>query len=92
MRSISHDSDVYGTYRENIDFGYRLLISFLRVIRPEEYELKYPFGPKMLEYDQKKLYISLFLQLVFVMNSPLRKIKDFYPRNSYFSKYKSYLI
>jgi hypothetical protein len=71
LRSKSQDSDVFGTYWKNIDFGYRLLISFPRVIRPSNYALKYHFGPKMLEYDQKKLYISLFLQLVFHMISPL---------------------
>jgi hypothetical protein len=44
------------------------------VIRPLDYDLKYRFGPKMLKYDRKKLYISIFLQLVFVMNSPLAHI------------------
>ena len=73
LRSKSHDSDVFGTYRENIDFGYRLLISFLRVIRPSDCDLKYHFGPKMLEYVQKKRSLSLFLQLVIVTNSPLEK-------------------
>ena len=71
-KSKSHDSDVFGTYWENIDFGYRLLISLLRVIRPSDCDLKYHFGPKVLEYGRKKLYILRFLQLVFVMTSPLR--------------------
>jgi hypothetical protein len=64
LGSKLHDSDVFGTYRENIDFGYRLLISFLRVIRPSEYDLRVQFEPKMLEYDQKKLLV------MFVMTSP----------------------
>jgi hypothetical protein len=51
QRSNSHYSDVFGSYWENIDFGYRLLISFLRVIRPSDFDLKYHFGLKMLEYD-----------------------------------------
>jgi hypothetical protein len=68
----SHDFDVFGTFREDIDFGYRLLISFLRVIKPSDCDLKYHFGPKVLEYGRKKLYILRFLQLVFVMTSPLR--------------------
>ena len=76
-RSKLHDSDVFGTYREIIDFEYRLLISFLRVIRPSDYDLKYNFGPIMLEYDQKKLYVSRFLQLVFVMTSPLSSFKNY---------------
>jgi hypothetical protein len=53
------------------DIGYRLLISLLIVIRPSDYDLKYHFGPKMLECNQKKLYVSRFPQLVFVMTSPL---------------------
>ena len=64
-------SDVFRTYSENIDFGYRLLISFQRMIRPSNYALKYHFGPKMLEYDQKNFFVSRFQQLVFVMTSPL---------------------
>jgi hypothetical protein len=53
---------------------YRLLIAFLRVIRPFDYDLlKYHFGPKMLEYGRKKLYVSHFPQLVFDMISPLSK-------------------
>ena len=44
------------------------------MIRPSDYDLQYNFGPVMLEYDQKKLYVSRFLQLVFVMTSPLRKL------------------
>jgi hypothetical protein len=67
----SHDSDVFGTYWENIDFRYRLLISFLRVIRASDCDLKYHFGPKVLEYGRKKLYLQGFLQLVFDMISPL---------------------
>ncbi len=66
-----HDSDVFGTFWENIDFRYRLLISFLRVIRTSDYDLKYHFGPKMLEYGRKKFYLLRFLQLVFEMTSPL---------------------
>jgi hypothetical protein len=50
-----------------IDFWYRLLISILRVIRPSDCDLKYHFGPKVLEYVRKKLYILRFPQLVFVM-------------------------
>ena len=61
-------SEVIG---ENIDFWYRLLISFLRVIIPSDCDLKYHFGPKVLEYGRKKLYLLRFLQLVFVMTSPL---------------------
>jgi replication-associated recombination protein RarA len=71
LRSKSHDSYVFGTYREKIDFIYQLLISFLRVIRPSDCDLKYHFGPKMLEYGRKKLYLLRFLQLVIVTNSPL---------------------
>ena len=71
LRSKSHDSDVFGTYWENIDFGYRLLISLLRVIRPSDCDLKYHFGPKVLEYGRKKLYLQGFLQLVFDVISPL---------------------
>ena len=41
------DSDVFGSYWENIDFRYRLLISFLRVIIPSDCDLKYHFGPKV---------------------------------------------
>jgi hypothetical protein len=58
---------------ENINFRYRLLISFLRVIRPSECDLKYHFGPKMLEYGRKKLFLQGFLQLVFDVISPLFK-------------------
>jgi hypothetical protein len=75
LRSKSHDSNVFGTYWENIDFGYRLLISFLSVIRPSDCHLKYHFGPKVLENGRKKLYILRFLQLVFVMTSPLGIVK-----------------
>ena len=71
LRSKSHDSDVFGSYWENIDFWYRLLISFLRVIRPSDCDLKYHFGPKVLEYGRKKLYLARFPQLAFVMTSPL---------------------
>ena len=71
LRSKSHDSYVFGTYWENIDFRYRLLISFLRVIRPSDCDLKYHFGPKVLEYGRKKLYLLRFLQLVIVTNPPL---------------------
>jgi len=71
LRSKSHDSDVFGSYWENIDFWYRLLISFLRVIIPSDCDLKYHFGPKVLEYGRKKLYLARFLQLAFVMTSPL---------------------
>ena len=56
----------------------RLLISFLRVIRPSDYDLKYHFGPKMLEYDQKKLHVSRFAQLAFLMTSSL-------PRRSFYT-------
>ncbi len=73
LRSKSHDSDVFGSYWENIDFRYRLLISLLRVIRPSDCDLKYHFGPKMLEYGRKKLYLQGFLQLVFDVISPLNK-------------------
>jgi len=71
LRSKSHDSDVFGSYWENIDFWYRLLISFLRVIIPSDCDLKYHFGPKVLEYGRKKLYLVRFPQLAFVMTSPL---------------------
>ena len=71
LRSKSHDSDVFGTYWENIDFWFRLLISFLRAIRPSDCDLKYHFGPKVLEYGRKKLYLQGFLQLVFDVISPL---------------------
>jgi hypothetical protein len=70
LRSKLHDSDVFGTYWENVDFGYRLLISFLRVIIPSDCDLKYHFGPKVLECGRKKLYLVCFPQLVFVMTSP----------------------
>ena len=71
LRSKLHDSDVFGSYWENIDFWYRLLISFLRVIIPSDCDLKYNFGPKVLEYGRKKLYLVRFPQLAFVMTSPL---------------------
>jgi hypothetical protein len=71
LRSKSHNFDFFGTYCENIDFRYRLLISFLRVIRPSDCDLEYHFGPKVLKYGRKKLYLLRFLQLVFVMTSPL---------------------
>ncbi len=77
LRSKSHDSDVFGTYWENIDFGHRLLISLLRVIRPSDCDLKYHFGPKVLEYGRKKLFLQGFLQLVFDVISPL------YTRNKF---------
>ncbi len=53
---------------------YRLLISFLRVIRPSDCDLKYHFGPKVLEYGRKKLCLHGFLQLVFDLISPLYQI------------------
>ena len=71
LRSKSHDYDVFGTYWENIDFWFRLLIPFLREIRPSDCDLKYHFGPKVLEYGRKKLYLVRFPQLAFVMTSPL---------------------
>ncbi len=49
---------------------YRLLISFLRVIGPLDWDLEYHFGPKVLEYGRKMLYLARFLQLVFVTNFP----------------------
>jgi hypothetical protein len=70
LRSKSHDSDVSGTYWENIDFWFRLLIPLLRVIRPSGCDLKYHFGPKVLEYGRKKLYLARFPQLAFVMTFP----------------------
>ena len=75
LRSKLHDSHVFGTYWENIDFVYRLFISFLRVIRPSDCDPKYHFGPKVLEYGRKKLYLQVFLQLVFDMISPIQKRK-----------------
>ena len=72
LMSKSHDSDVFGTYWENIDFWFRLLIPFLRVIIPSDCDLKYHFGPKVLEYGRKKFYLARFPQLAFVMTSPLR--------------------
>ncbi len=74
LRSKSHDSDVFGSYWENIHFWYRLLISFLRVIKPSDCDLNYRFGPKMLEYGRKKLHLLRFPQLIIVTNSPLIKI------------------
>ncbi len=41
------------------------------VIRPSDCDLKYHFGPKVLEYGRKKLYLLRFPQLVFVITSPL---------------------
>ena len=38
----------------------------------------YHFGPKLLEFDRKKLGILSFLQLVFVTNIPLYTKKRFY--------------
>ncbi len=43
----------------------------MRVIRPSDCDLKYHFGPKVLEYGRKKLYLVRFPQLAFVMTSPL---------------------
>ena len=51
------------------------MISLLRVIRPSDCDLNYHFGPQVLEYGRKKLYILRFPQLVFVMTSPLRVLK-----------------
>jgi hypothetical protein len=45
------------------------------VIRPSDCDLNYHFGPKVLEYGRKKLYILRFPQLVFVMTFPLRVLK-----------------
>ncbi len=66
LRSKLHASDVFGTYWEKIDFGYRWLISFLWVIRPSDCDLKYHFGPKVLENGRKMLYILRFPQLILV--------------------------
>ena len=41
------------------------------MIRPSDCDLKYHFGPKVLENVRKNLFILRFLQLVFVMTSPL---------------------
>ncbi len=60
----------------NLSGKYRLLTFFPRVIRLSNYDLKYYFGPKVLEYGRKKLYILRFPQLVFVMTSPLIKSEN----------------
>jgi hypothetical protein len=54
-----------------ISIGYRVLISFLWVIGSSDCSLKYHFGSTMLEYGEEKLYLPVFLQLAFLMISPL---------------------
>jgi hypothetical protein len=46
------------------------------VIRPSDCDPNYHFGPKVLDYGRKKLYILRFPQLVFVMTSPLGHTKS----------------
>ncbi len=41
------------------------------MIIPSDCDLEYHFGPKVLEYGRKKLYLVRFPQLAFVMTSPL---------------------
>ena len=55
-----HDSDVFGTYWKNIDFGDRLLIFFLWVIGPLDCDLDNHFESKMLEYSRRKLYLRVY--------------------------------
>ena len=40
------------------------------MIRPSDCDPNYHFGPKVLDFGRKKLYILRFPQLVFVMTSP----------------------
>ncbi len=44
---------------------------FDHILTLSDCDLKYHFGPKVLEYGRKKLYLVRFLQLAFVMTSPL---------------------
>ncbi len=52
---------------------YNSILTTHTTLEHSDCDLNYHFGPKVLEYGRKKLYILRFLQLVFLITSPLRK-------------------